>query len=499
MRSLGKNSSGTYKALGFALGVTLACASGAMAAEGSSHGSGKSPADDSGFNAEVQFKEGVMPGEHHTQGKIVAEAGVAPGTRKVSLTLPDAIDTAVARNPTIRDFREKLNWASYGTALAIAPSLPQLSFVGTANNEQDSLQLGTPQFGGEVYPAYSVGFKLDQPLFSGMSLPALLKDAKYESQLRGYDLQGGIRDISVQVVQAFYSLLLAQRQLASLNRNMAVSEDLLKLTQHRQTIGRNQLLDVLQIKTQIAQLLPQIETAKNSIKINAAALAILLGYTDGVEFSLPDVLVPEDLGVLLDKDKTPQGPIPELEHAQYLRDQYEEKRTELMAQYYPSLDIIGTFGRQANDKDDLLSSDSNAWSIGLQLSVPITSIAAAVYQHRQMASTAASYEIEQAGLIATDKQAQVTNRANLVLAESNMAAYLEAYRLAGKSLAEARRQYRLATIDYVQFLTTEQAFFTAEVAYETAKYTTINAGAQYCVSTGIDIKNLIQILGASKS
>jgi outer membrane protein TolC len=133
--------------------------------------------------------------------------------------------------------------------------------------------------------------------------------------------------------------------------------------------------------------------------------------------------------------------------------------------------------------------------VGVQLSIPITPAASSVYEARQLASQAAQLEIEQAGLINTKSLGEIVAHENLVLAQANMASYLSAYRIAGKSLAEARRQYRLATIDYTQFLATEAAYFTAEVSYEQSKYNTINAAAQYCVAAGIPLAHLFQILG----
>src|SRR5262249_28248773 len=156
------------------------------------------------------------------------------------------------------------------------------------------------------YNNYQVAMTLDQPLYSGWSLWAGAKDAQYEKQLRGYDLQAGERDLSLQVIQAYFSVLLAQHKLQSLQRNMEVQEDLLKLTSHRQAIGRSQLLDVLQIQTQKAQLLPQIEQAKNAIRTNASMLALLLGESEATEFRIPDVLAPFDASSLLDPQKYPR-------------------------------------------------------------------------------------------------------------------------------------------------------------------------------------------------
>jgi outer membrane protein TolC len=245
--------------------------------------------------------------------------------------------------------------------------------------------------------------------------------------------------------------------------------------------------------------LPQIDQAKNSVRTSASQLALLLGERDATQFTLPDLLVPLDAKNLLDPAKTAREPLPELKHAQGMRDQFEEKRSSAMAKYYPSLDFVGTWNRQSFVKSDLLSQDATAWALGLELKIPITAPLASLWERRQLASEAAQLESAQAQVIDARSLSEVTTREALKLAQSNLEAYREAYRIAGQSLAEARRTYRLATIDYVQFLTTEAAFFQTEVSYEQSKFDLINAAAQYCVAAGIPLKQLYQILGVKKS
>lgn len=450
-----------------------------------------------GFNPETHA--GPLPAELRSESEAVANPSSAIPGKKVTLTLSDAIDQAMTHNPNVREFQEKVHEADAIHGLALAPLFPQISMTASLDTQEDPLDIGNPNFGGLPYNNYQFNLKFDQSIYAGGGTFAALNDAKLEKQLRTYDLEGGQRDTAVLVLQAYYSVALAKRTLESLERNMKVQDDLLKLTKHRELIGRNQLLDTLNIETQKALLVPQIEAAKNAMRTNAAALALLIGEGKTTEFHLPDGLEPIDASFLLDKEKAPRGPIPQLEHAQLARVQFEDKTTEAIAPYMPSLDIVANWGRQAYVKTELLNEDSTAYNVGLQLNIPIFQGLAMLSAKRQMASQSSQLEIAQEATILTTATAEVTAREALLLAQANLKAYRDAYVLGAKSLKEAIRTYRLATIDYTQFLSTEQSFFSAEVSYEQAKYNTINSAAQYCAAAGIPLKYLIELLGVKKS
>jgi outer membrane protein TolC/DNA-binding MarR family transcriptional regulator len=443
---------------------------------------------------------GALPAESHSTADVVAASAVSKEAPRsaMKLDLKSAVDVALSRNPVVRGFREKVAEAEPGPAISLSTSLPLLVLSGRATYRKDPLSTGNPLFGGEAYNLYQAGLDFKQSVFSGGSLLPGYRAAQMEQQLRAFDLMRSERDLSLQVLQAYYSVLLAQRKLQSLTRNLEVQDDLLKLTRHRQAIGRSQRLDVLQIETQRAQLLPQIEQAKNAVRTGASNLALLLGEKEATEFRLPDVLLPLDVAPLLSASQIHE-PLPELRQAQLTRDQFEEQRSVTLSKYYPSLDIVGAWHRQAYVKTDLLDQDSTSWEMGLLVTIPISAPLVSIYERRQLAAHAAILEVSQAETINARSLSEITAREALGVARSNLAAYQQAYHLAGESLAEARRTYRLATIDYLQFLTTEASFFQVEIAYEQSKYDTIDAAARYCVAAGIPLKQLFEILGVKKS
>ena len=81
--------------------------------------------------------------------------------------------------------------------------------------------------------------------------------------------------------------------------------------------------------------------------------------------------------------------------------------------------------------------------------------------------------------------------------ESNtvsLVAAQEAAQLADQAMTEARRNYRLTTIDFMQFLTVEQSALEANSSLDTIKYNNIVALTVYFVATGQPLSTLVDML-----
>ncbi|MGK5082183.1 TolC family protein [Bdellovibrionota bacterium FG-1] len=436
---------------------------------------------------------GVL-GAFVTSGVVAAAAPGAIAPLSGLLTIRAALEQAISHNPSVREARERAQEAESLVGVSLAPSLPQLSAGLNATYRKDPLNAGNAAFGGEAYNVYDVNLKAAQSLYSGGSLLSSLSDAKKEQRIRSFDVEVAERDLSVQVIQAYYSILLSQRRVSTLIETRGVEKEVLGVAKHREAIGRSQYLDVLQIQTLLALLEPKIAQAQNSVKVAAAQLAELLGEQQITEWKLPDQLVSVDGRCLI---KNTGAQLPELKRAASLRDQFEDRRDTSFAKYLPKLDLVGTWGRNSYVKTDLLDSYSTYWTLGFQVSVPIFSGLASVFERRQLASQAAQLEIDESKVRSEKSLAQILARQDLELAMKVASASKEAFSLAEKTLTEALRKYRLATIDYQQFLTTQSNYLEAVSALDQSKYDTLLASAKYCAASGIPVSELVTLLEAN--
>ncbi len=410
------------------------------------------------------------------------------------ITIREAIDTALKNNPSIIQTREKLNQDKAATALTKSILYPTLNFTGTGLYQEAAVGTsGTAPFGGQPYNSYNLDLKLTQPLFAYGTFSAI-RNSEYDRQIHSVDLEIAERNLSSQVIQAFYNVILAQKLLELLNRQHDILQETLKTSQGRYQTGRGQLLDVLQVKTQMALLKPQIITAQNAIVTAAANLTTYMGGIPQSDTKLRGKLVRIPLSVIDSRVNLKQSRLPELERIRLSRLQLNELKDQTWGKHYPTLAIIGDIGSTSFTKADIFSNYSQFWSVGLQLTIPIFSGLSSVHEQRALGSQDYQLESQARGATETLQLAQLTARKTLESSEASLGSAEEASTLARESVAEARRNYRLATIDFLVFLTVQTSQFTADQSFFQTEYNTILAMTNYFVASGQSLTGLIDLL-----
>ena len=433
-----------------------------------------------------------MPAENHNISTATWATGPANQTL-MTLNIQDAIEQALSRNPDVNNDRERIKEDEKNIDYAYSQLFPTVVGTGTGTRQKDAVVTGNANFGGNAYNNYNVAIKASQPLYVGGAITAGLGVVKKDKQIREKDLEVVERDLSVQVIEAFYTVLLNQQLVALLNQTLAVEKESLATTQKYARIGRSQLLDVLQIKTQIALLYPQITSTENTMKNSAAQLTTLLHENQARTVKLQGDLKTVDFNGVMALVAN-RRELPEVIRSRLQISQFDDQKTVTLAPNYPSLALVGTIGRSANTQSDLLNDYSTQWSVGLQLTIPIFSGLSSIYQRAALNDQTTELEFGQQKLLDTVSFNQVQAERNLGTAKTVLDRSREAAELSDQSLNEARRDYRLQTISYLQFLTSEQNYLAAESAYIQAKYGYIDAVAKFFQTSGIALSNLVQLL-----
>jgi hypothetical protein len=89
---------------------------------------------------------------------------------------------------------------------------------------------------------------------------------------------------------------------------------------------------------------------------------------------------------------------------------------------------------------------------------------------------------------------QIISKNELGLAEASLASATEAAALAKESLDEARREYKVGLVDFLQFFQVESANYEATTALLQLKYDVIGAYANYFIYSGQPLSVLIDLL-----
>jgi HAE1 family hydrophobic/amphiphilic exporter-1 len=430
-----------------------------------------------------------------------SEARASSTVTPEPIRLKDAIHEALGQQPQLHQARERLRQADADQNRALSTLFPTVNANLTAISRKDAVLSNFVRFNGEPYNSYTANIQASQPLLvfgflSGVGL------TRTDRELRRLDLEVGERDLSINVIRAFYQVLLSQRLMETLSEIEKIQKETLATAQKRQTIGRGQFLDVLQAKTQIALLEPRLAQARTQLQIAAQELATLLGRSDpqvlSVTGSLDTKRRPEQSRALetLEKELTESEvqALPEIAQVRLRRERVSQQRSVTVGQNFPSLRATGELARQSFVKSDLLSNSANAWNFGLTLTVPLFSGLSILGELRSFEAQKRQVDAEEQALLQNASLERVRSQQTLKLTRQNLDSSERAWELSKASLEEARRNYRLATIDLLQFLQVQQAFQDAQQALEQARFDHLQALARTCRAVGISPTRLVEIL-----
>lgn len=412
------------------------------------------------------------------------------------LTIDVAVQEAIARNPDLRAARENVAQQEATKDYVKAQFFPTINGVATGAIIKNASNNTSSSFGGEPYNLYTAGLQLSQPLtfYPGAAAPAGLAYAKKSIEIAKYSLDIAERDVTVAVIQAFYTVLLNKRLYEILKEAEATQRQSVATQKRYQRIGRSELLDVLQADTQLALLAPQITQAENAMKIAAAQLATLLRQTGADEIEVTGQLEPVMSPALQERLKGPRQLVNEVLRSRTLLAQFEDTRDITLAAHYPTLNLAATLMQNAYVKTQLLDPYANSWSVQATLTVPIFSGLSSLASRRQLSAQGAILQANDDKLLDSTSLSLIQAQKNLATASQVLETSRLAAQLADASMKEAQRKFRLNTIDPLKLLTSEQSQLTAQSSFMQARYNYIQAVTQYFVSAGLPIGDLVKFL-----
>lgn len=420
-----------------------------------------------------------------------------PDAEQKGYTISAAVNAALEHDPGVRGAREKKNEIEATYRMASSSLFPTLTNTDTAYIKKDQVNLGSSAFGGESYNYYQLQLTASQPLLDMALLPAIRAGDK-QLEIAQYDVEIAERELAKNVVQSFYSLLLNQRKLAMLRRTEEVENKILATAKERYRIGRSKILDVLQIKTQLALLDPQISQTLSQIEIASANLANLVGAHNLKVISIHGTLdmpnMVEYAKGLPARLKDAKIRLAELEKISKQLEQISDINSVTLAKHYPRLAMNGTWGRSSYTKSDLMEDYSTAWNVNLQVTIPLFSGLSSFHERKQLASREAQLEIQQSQSIDNASLNQITAEKNLIASSDVIVSSKLASEYARESLVEAEKEYRLSISDLISYLTVETSFLSAETAFDQAKFGFIDSISKFYIASGLPLLEFVQWL-----
>lgn len=211
--------------------------------------------------------------------------GAADGPE--ALTVDQAIALALERNPQVLSARARTDILQGQIKQVKAQAFPSISLNTSAMRWRDPGILNStffddapPEF-RDILAAYAsnlFGYDVSvaQPLYTAGKVGTALQLAKLEREGVGIDVTKTEQDIKIQVVRAFYSLLLAEKQLTIVQDTITQRERHLAMARTRYEGGVATEVDVLRSEVSLANAKPELLRAENGIRYARSVLNHLL-------------------------------------------------------------------------------------------------------------------------------------------------------------------------------------------------------------------------------
>jgi outer membrane protein TolC len=306
-----------------------------------------------------------------------------PAVAADGLSLSQAIETALTKNPDVLRAREQITEFRQQVRSVRAEALPTLDLTLSATHLRDPGLVNNPSFKElkDVFPPealepllfsdYAWSFHVEQPIYTFGRVSHALKVAHQE--LRGVqtDARAAENKVAHDVALAYYDVLLARQQLAVLEAERTARERQLETVRARFEIEDATRLDVLSAQVALANLQPRILAADARVNVTQVRLNEVMGLPVETRVDLSDTLglpdPPPSLPGAADLTRAAADTRPELLRFDISRRGLREAQGVYRADTLPRITGNAGFGIDSYAVNNLKDFTLRNWSVGASL------------------------------------------------------------------------------------------------------------------------------------
>ena len=374
----------------------------------------------------------------------------------LNLDLATALKIAHDNNPTIKIAELEIQRVDYSKKEALGNLLPSLSASGQyTNNIMKSVMFMPESFsqmmGGQKYMeigyknSYTGSISAGLPLVN-FSLWEQIKSKQCEIDLILEQARASKIDMTKQVKDAYFAVLLAKNSLKVLERSINNAKETLKSTEAGFEQGVVSEYDLIRAKVQVNNLNPSYISAKNGLELAVLQLKMILSLPQEQEIVFLENL--EDFS-----DRIVSVTDAESERAVNNNSELRQLDLNIMSlqhnlkmvnsQHLPSLSAFGQYAYQTQAEDFRFSEYNwvGSAAVGLQLSIPI-------FNGRTVVNKAKQLKISLQELQLQKKYASDGIDLQIQSAINNMKAAQEQLSVNKDAISQAERGYEIAKVRY---------------------------------------------------
>ncbi len=294
-----------------------------------------------------------------------------------SLTLQQAVETAIRNNPGLKAADAQIEAADAGVLKSASGFLPKVSLSETWSKTDNPLMvLGTKLNQEIVSPAdfnpavinnpeamsnYDTRLTVMQPVFNGGKEYVGRTQARLAREASVQDRERVRQETVYNVVKAYYGLLLAKEYNKVGLQSLETSRANVNLAEARFKAGAVLQSDFLRAKVQYAEVQEMLTRSENGIKLASANLNFAMGVPQDAAYDITGTLspqeLPSDVNVVIGEAAAKR---PDLISMDLNRQNAEKSVSQARADYLPSLNLMG---QTDWNSEKFGNGDARSWAV----------------------------------------------------------------------------------------------------------------------------------------
>ncbi len=366
---------------------------------------------------------------------------------------------AVANNPGVQAAVARVDQARAAARSTAAEFFPDIRIKSSADRERTSGNLPTPvpvSIPSSQLNSFRSVLDLSYEIDLWGKVRRSFESARAQSEASIADYQGVLLTLTGDVASNYYLLRAYDAELGALRETIDLRGQALDVIQQRLAAGTVGEVDLARARTELATAKAEMADVKRLRQETADTLAVLCGEpasTFGVK-ERPISGSPPGIPAGLPADLLERRP--DVASAERLVAARNAEVGVAVANYFPAVKLTGDAGFLSKNASNLFSADSKVWSIGPEISLPVTGYAliGAKVRQTKAAREEAIGNYRQAVLGAVkDVETSLTQ---IRYRREQAAAQEEALAAAGQSTKLIRSLYESGSVSYLELLDAER-------------------------------------------
>lgn len=313
---------------------------------------------------------------------VIALAVGAAAQDATPLSLPDAVKMTLANNPLHKAALADTKAASAGVREARAPLLPRITFAENFTAGNDPVFVFGTKLRQQIFTAqdfalntlnrptpignYTSRFSGQWNLFDSTQSWKVLDRAKYLNFAAEQQLNRTDQELVYQTVQAYYGVLLAEKQVQVAEGAVTTVEAIEQQSSARVESGMAVDSDLLSAQVQHSARQQELIERRNELALARTRLALALGAAADAVYQPKEALDERALpaGDVSQLEKTALEKRPDLKRSEWERSAQDKSVSMAKAAFGPRLNAFGSW---QEDSHAVGWTGANSWVAGAEL------------------------------------------------------------------------------------------------------------------------------------